>query len=145
MGSATMSASGGAPFTYTWSPSGGNAATATGLSAGTYTCATTNSCGATANRTVNITQPSVLTSFTAATNVLCNGGATGSATVTGVGGVAPYTYAWNSGQNTSVVSGLLAGVKRVTITDANGCVKIVTVVIFGPSTALSTATAVTNV
>ncbi|WP_450782978.1 PAS domain-containing protein, partial [Streptomyces sp. NPDC001635] len=42
-GSASVTASGGAgSYTYSWSPSGGTAATATGLSAGTYTCTITD-------------------------------------------------------------------------------------------------------
>ncbi|MBL7909894.1 MAG: T9SS type A sorting domain-containing protein [Bacteroidia bacterium] len=145
-GSATMSASGGSPFTYTWSPSGGNAATATGLSAGIYTCVTTNSCGSTALSTVQITQPaSALATATAVTNVLCFGGSTGSATVTASGGTPGYTYLWSGAQTTSVISGQTAGVKTVTVTDANGCTSTKGVTVTQPGSALSTATAVTNV
>src|SRR5690606_41792518 len=42
-GSASVTVSGGtAPYTYSWSPSGGTAATATGLTAGTYTVTVTD-------------------------------------------------------------------------------------------------------
>ena len=41
-GSATVVASGGTSFTYSWSPSGGSNATASGLSAGNYSCTITN-------------------------------------------------------------------------------------------------------
>lgn len=37
------------------------------------------------------------------------------------GGIAPYSYAWSSGQNTSIASGLSEGNYTVTVTDANGC------------------------
>jgi len=145
-GSATVIASGGSPFTYTWSPSGGNAATATGLSVGIYTCVTTNSCGTTASRTVQITQPaSALSTATAVTHVLCNGGSSGSATVTSSGGTAPYTYLWSTAQTTSVITGLNAGVRTVTVTDANGCTSVKSITITQPATAVSTSTAVTNV
>jgi gliding motility-associated-like protein len=55
-GSATVVASGGTTFTYTWSPSGGSNATATGLSAGNYTCTITNECGNSTTQTFAITE-----------------------------------------------------------------------------------------
>ncbi|MCP9764333.1 SprB repeat-containing protein, partial [Lacihabitans soyangensis] len=86
-GSATVTASSGiSPYSYSWAPSGGTAATATGLSAGTYTVTVTdaNSCLQTA--TVNITQPAALVaSISAQTNIICNGASTGSATVSASG------------------------------------------------------------
>ncbi|WP_162142218.1 T9SS type B sorting domain-containing protein [Sphingobacterium paucimobilis] len=57
-GSATASATGGiAPYTYLWAPSGGTAATATGLSAGTYTVTVTDANGCTAKQSFTIMQP----------------------------------------------------------------------------------------
>ncbi|MGI4806367.1 MAG: beta strand repeat-containing protein, partial [Janthinobacterium lividum] len=61
-GSAAITVSGGtAPYTYLWSPSGGTAATASNLSAGTYTVTTTDVNGCTINRNYTITQPAVST------------------------------------------------------------------------------------
>ncbi len=37
------------------------------------------------------------------------------------GGTPPYTFAWNTGASTSIISNLDTGFYRVTITDANGC------------------------
>jgi uncharacterized protein (DUF2141 family) len=57
-GSATVTTNGGiAPYNYSWSPSGGNNATSTGLSAGTYTVTVTddNGCTDTANVTITDT------------------------------------------------------------------------------------------
>jgi len=142
-GSATMSASGGSGYTYTWSPSGGNAASATGLSAGTYTCAVTNSCGAITTKTVQITQPTALSTSTAITNALCNG-SNGSATVTASGGTGAYSYTWSSGPTTSVEPTLLAGTYTVKVTDANNCTNTKSITVSQPS-ALVTTTAVTNV
>jgi len=57
-GSATVSISGGtAPYTYSWSPNGGTAPTATGLAAGTYTVTVTDANGSVITKVFTITQP----------------------------------------------------------------------------------------
>lgn len=64
-GSATVSVSGGTPgYYYSWAPSGGTAATASGLTAGAYTVTVTdaNSCQRTQNFT--ITQPAAVVAAT---------------------------------------------------------------------------------
>jgi hypothetical protein len=48
------------------------------------------------------------------------GGDDGAIDVTVSGGVAPYTYAWNNGDTTQDVAGLVAGSYTVTVTDSNG-------------------------
>ena len=53
-----------------------------------------------------------------ASNVTCNGTATGSATVNVEGGVAPYTYLWSDGQTTQTATNLIAGTYTVVVTDA---------------------------
>lgn len=54
------------------------------------------------------------------TNVSCNGGTNGSATVTVSNGTAPYSYAWSNGATTASISNLSAGNYTVTATDSNG-------------------------
>ena len=55
------------------------------------------------------------------TNVTCNGGADGSATVEVNGGIPQYTYSWAPyGGNQATANGLTAGTYTVTITDAIG-------------------------
>ncbi|MFW0739220.1 T9SS type A sorting domain-containing protein [Flavobacterium sp. T12S277] len=122
-GSATVTPSGGTPgYTYSWSPSGGTAATATGLSAGTYICTITDSKGCTLNRTAVIGSPTALTATISKTDVSCNGGTNGTATVNATGGTAGYTYSWSpTGGTAATASGLAAATYTVTITDANGC------------------------
>jgi gliding motility-associated-like protein len=58
-------------------------------------------------------------------NVLCFGGATGSATALATGGTSVYRYSWNTSpvQTTATATNLSAGSYTVTVTDANGCVK----------------------
>lgn len=129
-GSASVSTSGGtAPFTYSWSPSGGNAASANNLCAGTYSVTVTDANNCTSAVSVTITQPSVLSSSTSSTNALC-GQSNGSASVTASGGSPAYTYAWSpSGGNSSSATGLSAGNYTVTVTDSKGCTSVATVAV----------------
>ena len=46
----------------------------------------------------------------------------GSASVTAVGGSAPYTFTWSNGATTSAILGLGVGVYTCCVTDMNGCV-----------------------
>ncbi|WP_161499411.1 SprB repeat-containing protein, partial [Flavipsychrobacter stenotrophus] len=147
-GAATVSASGGTPgYTYGWAPSGGTAATATGLAAGTYTCTITDANSCTKTQTVTISQPNVLTSsVSAVTNVSCNGLSNGAATVSASGGTPGYTYGWApSGGTAATATGLAAGTYTCTITDANSCTKTQTVTISQPNVLTSSVSAVTNV
>ncbi|SHH63274.1 T9SS type A sorting domain-containing protein [Flavobacterium defluvii] len=133
-GTATVTAAGGtAPYTYSWSPFGGTAATASGLTAGTYTVTVTDANACTATESVTITEPVILSATTSATNVSCNGGNDGTATVTAAGGTGAYTYAWSpAGGNAATASGLGAGTYTVTVTDANSCSTTQTVTITQP-------------
>jgi PKD repeat protein len=144
-GAATVTMTGGAsPFTYSWNTAPVQTTqTATGLAAGTYivTITDNNNCAVTA--TATITEPTAVTaSITSFTDVLCNGGNNGSATVSSSGGTGTHTYSWNTTplQTTATASGLTAGTYIVTVTDANSCSTTVSVTISEPA-ALSLATA----
>ncbi len=142
-GNATVTVTGGtAPYTYAWVPNGGTNATGTGLTAGSYTVNVTDANGCTGTASVTITQPPLLTAnITAQTNVKCNGGNTGSATVTVAGGTPAYTYAWVPNGGTGPIgTGLTAGSYTVNVTDNNGCITSATVIITQPP--LLTATTV---
>lgn len=137
-GSATITASGGTGnISASWNtiPVQTNY-TATNLTAGTYTCTVTDANGCVAQTTVTITEPPLLTSaITASTNILCNGAATGSATVTANGGTGNYTYFWNTNpnQNTATATNVVAGTYSVWVTDANGCTSSSTVTLTEPT------------
>jgi gliding motility-associated-like protein len=143
-GTATATPSGGTgPYTYAWAPSGGTAATATGLCPGTYTCTVTDAASATAQVTVTITQPAAALTgtITASSSVTCNALCNGSATVAASGGTSGYTYSWApSGGTAASASGLCQGVYTVTITDANSCTTTRTVSITQPNAVTGTAT-----
>jgi hypothetical protein len=145
-GSATVSGTGGNGITYSWSPTGGTAPTATGLAAGTYTCNITNICGNSGTVSVTITQPSVLAVVPTHSNVTCNGASNGTATVSVSGGTASYSYAWTpSGGTGATATGLAAGTYTCNITDANLCTTSQTFNITEPSPLVSSAISQTNV
>jgi Secretion system C-terminal sorting domain len=138
-GSVTISATGGAGFTYNWTPSGGTGVTASGLAAGTYTCTVTNSCGATATQTVTITEPLVLV-VTASANptTICNGSSS-LLTASGVN-----TYNWMPGNlNGASVSDspTVTTTYTVTGTAAPGCSATATVLVTVNPSPTVTATA----
>jgi gliding motility-associated-like protein len=145
-GSASVSVSGGTPgYTYSWSPSGGTAASATGLTAGTYVCTITDNNGCTTTENFTVTQPSVITATTSQTNVSCNGGSNGSASVSVSGGTPGYTYSWSpSGGTAATATGLTAGTYVCTITDNNGCTTTENFTVTQPS-AITATTSQTNV
>ncbi|WDO14364.1 T9SS type A sorting domain-containing protein [Flavobacterium sp. WW92] len=145
-GTASVTATGGTgAYTYSWAPSGGTAATASGLAAGTYTVTITDANLCQITRTVTLTEPAALAATTSQINLLCNGGANGSASVTVTGGTGAYTYAWApSGGTAATASGLSAGTYTVTITDANTCQITRTVTLTEPA-ALAATTTQTNV
>ncbi|MFD2826816.1 beta strand repeat-containing protein [Leeuwenhoekiella polynyae] len=150
-GTATASGTGGtAVYTYLWDANAGNqtTATATGLPAGTYTVTITDANGCTDTASATITEPVTLTaSATVDANVSCNAGENGQATVSAVGGTAPYTYLWDDtdAQTTATATGLPAGTYTVTITDANGCTDTASATITEPVTLTASATVDANV
>ncbi len=145
-GSASISGTGGSsPYTYSWS-NGATSSSVSSLSAGTYTVTITDANGCTLSNATSISQPTQLQgTATTSTNVSCNGGSDGSASISGTGGSSPYTYSWSNGATSSSVSSLSAGTYTVTITDANGCTLSNATSISQPTQLQGTATTSTNV
>jgi uncharacterized repeat protein (TIGR03803 family) len=121
-GSATVGVKyGTAPYTFTWTPNVSTTATASGLSAGTYSITVTdkNGCSSSVAK-VTITQPATALTATIGSPICSNNLV--KATVTPAGGTGPYTYSWSPGGGTkAAMSGLSQGVYTVTVTDAHGC------------------------
>lgn len=127
--------SGVGPFTYSWSPSGGTSATATGLAAGIYSCTVVSATSGTTTGTYTVVQPSVLSAITTSqTNVSCFGQSNGSALITASGGTSPYTYTWSSGAgNNANATGLSAGAYTVAVKDVNNCTTSASLTITQPA------------
>lgn len=163
-GGMTVTASGGtASYTYQWSnqPSGillkvpVNPNSISNVAAGTYTVTVTDANNCTDTAYATITQPAsaVSASITSKTDVACNGGNSGSLTVTAGGGVSPYSYSWSNDiptlmkiiPTTDVNSSLIAGTYTVTVTDANNCTDTAYATITQPTALLASITSKTNV
>jgi gliding motility-associated-like protein len=142
-GTATASVAGGtATYTYLWLPGGFTTSSISSLAIGSYTVTVTDSKGCTATATANITQPPALSISAVTVGANC-GLSNGSATVTGAGGFAPYTWTWSGGQTTSTVTGLAAGTYTVTIHDLNLCTASIPVSIAniaGPTASIISST-----
>ncbi|MBN4051355.1 T9SS type A sorting domain-containing protein, partial [bacterium AH-315-M05] len=140
-GSAMLTTIGGTlPYTYLWNDDSlQTTATATGLPTGNYSVTITdnNGCVQTANATIG--EATAITTNIDQTDVSCNGGNDGSATLTTIGGTPPYTYLWNddSLQTTPMAMGLPAGNYSVTITDNNGCVQTANTTINEPAVVIA--------
>ncbi len=140
--------SGNGPYTYSWSPSGGSAAQASGLTAGTYTVTVTDINGCTTDLSLVVNEPTALVVNNLTTPVYCFGGADGTATIDAQGGTSPYTFDWNPGGIQSAARiNLSAGTYTVTVTDANGCTAVTQAVVTEPtdlSTVMSSTAASCN-
>jgi gliding motility-associated-like protein len=137
-GTATIKETGGTPpYTYAWSPSGGNGPTASGLVPGDYIVTVTDSKGCKEDIMVKIetAQPLSVT-IPVKKDASCFGFKDGSATALPSGGNQPYTYSWNTvpAQNTATANNLAAGNYMVTVTDnTGGCIASASVQVNEPA------------
>ncbi|WP_205728648.1 SprB repeat-containing protein, partial [Flavobacterium sp. J27] len=105
-------------------------------------CTTPGTCG---SITINV-NPTLTASISSQTNVACNGGTNGAATVTPTGGTGPFNYSWSpSGITSATATGLAAGTYNVMVTDANNCSASTSVTITEPTTLALTASSQTDV
>ena len=139
-GAVTVTPYGGtSPYSFELNGSSESDGTFTSLTAGEYGAKITDANGCTYTVSFDIDEPTLLVAqIVSSTNVSCNGGADGSATINATGGTPPYTYAWNdnNSQTTATATGLTADSYEVTVTDANGCTGTVGIIISEPANAL---------
>ncbi|MEM6964221.1 MAG: gliding motility-associated C-terminal domain-containing protein [Bacteroidota bacterium] len=144
-GTASVSPTGGLPpFTYSWS-TGATTAAISNLSEGNYGVTITDDAGCTTSTTITIgtANPPIVISQSF-TNVDCNGGSNGMASVTITSGNGPFTYAWSNAMTGNTINGLVAGNYTVTATGNGGCTSTTMVTITEP-TALTVTGTGTNV
>jgi hypothetical protein len=143
-GTAIVKATGGtAPYTYSWSPSGGTNDTASNLSAGNYKVLVTDNNGVTILDSITISQPPSLTTYIDSIVVkpcfyITTGGSCGcSNTLWAVvsGGTAPYSYSWTpSGETSDTLHGACYVLFTVLVTDTNQCTASASLNVVIPST-----------
>lgn len=127
-----------APYQYRIGTAGsyGASNTFTGLKAGTYKIYIIDSTGCTgvSNPIVVDQKPAITIEYTK-TNVACFGSATGSFTINGRNGVAPYTYRYGTTgafTTTNSFTNLKAGSYRIYVQDAMGCIANFAILISQP-------------
>lgn len=135
---------GEAPYTYAWS-NGAITEDVSGLAPGNYTVNITDNRGCTTNQMFNIQEPAVLSLGHSLNNVTCFGDSNGAIDITVSGGTAPYNYAWSNASTNEDLTDLAAANYTVTVTDANGCSLVETIIIAQPAATLSTAATVTDI
>jgi hypothetical protein len=116
----------GSGYTYAWS----NTATTQDLSslaAETYQVTVTDANACTVIVSQVVTQPQSLALTADAVHAACAAGTDGSIDLTVTGGTTAYIYLWSNGAVTQDITGLSPGTYTVTVTDANGCTKSMTV------------------
>lgn len=135
-GSALIQVFGGvAPYSYMWSDGGPNSPARPSLPAGTYSVTVTD---AIANSVVVsgivIGSPSQIQANPSITPVTCFGGNNGAINLAPSGGSGSgYSFSWSDGSTLQNRSGLTAGAYQVTITDSDGCTRLVTINVTQPA------------
>lgn len=115
---------GTAPYSYLWSYQQQTNDTIQNLPAGSYTVTITDANGCDNIFTEQISAPQQIKPNSTITNVSCNGLSDAIVALNVQGGVAPYSYLWNNGTTQSTNANLTAGIYVVTVTDANGCIRV---------------------
>lgn len=119
-----VSATGGSgTLNYAWN-TGGQSNILTGVPAGMYQLAVTDSNGCVVQDSFAVNEPAALTGTLVKNDETAPGAADGSIDLTPTGGVTPYTYLWSNGATSEDLSGLMPGTYCVTITDANNCMQV---------------------
>ncbi len=140
-GSIDLMVSGGtAPYSYDWSNDGAenpdnDNQDLNGLTAGEYSVTISDANGCTAILSTTITEPTQLVCTASSTDVLCNGTATGTISVSANGGVGPYEFSLNSGawQTSNAFNDLEEGTYNITVRDVNLCTSTCMVTIDEPA------------
>lgn len=94
--------------------------------AGIYSLTVTDDHNCTTSTEIEISQPSLLVTSSELNNMLCDNVCNGHIFVSPTGGTPPYSYSWSDNIlfNSNIRLNLCEGEYSLTISDANGCLKI---------------------
>ena len=142
-GAIDISTSGGTqPYSFSWN-SGQITEDLVNVLAGSYQLTITDAKNCLLVVNPQITQPSDIQLSAIKQDINCFGQSTGWIDLSVSGGVMPYSYSWDSGQNTQDLSALPAGIYQVHVTDGNQCQDSLTMTLTQPAAPLQVS-AVTN-
>jgi gliding motility-associated-like protein len=119
------------PYTYLWS-NGATTQDLEGIPVGTYNLLYTDVNGCVGTNSITLTQPLVIKDIIIEQDVLCYGDDNGFIDINVSGGTLPYTYSWSDGEISEDIDSLSQGLYIVTITDAQGCIQIDSVLVSQP-------------
>ncbi|MDQ3191466.1 MAG: PKD domain-containing protein, partial [Bacteroidota bacterium] len=126
---------GTSPYLYAWNTTPvQTTAVAVNIPSGLYEITVTDENGCTETATASVNDTGLPTLTLTYSEVTCNGGNDGTATVSAIGGSVPYTYSWNTSpvQTSSTANNLTAGVYSVSVSSADGCITITYITISEP-------------
>ncbi|WP_460944014.1 T9SS type A sorting domain-containing protein, partial [Spirosoma daeguense] len=121
-GTAAVQMQGGtSPYRVDWS-NGASGASLSSLKSGRYLAIVSDQNGCSAEVSVRIQEPTQLdVSVLKKQNPTCDTKCDGLIQTSAKGGVAPYTFSWNTGQSGTSLANLCGGSYTLTVRDANGC------------------------
>ena len=132
-----------------YAPATGSPQVFNGLAAGSHTVCVKDNNGCETCTTITVNEPAAVTNTLTETDVLCNGGNTGTITVTYGGGVQPYFInvdggAYNAATGSpQIINGINAGNHTVCVKDINGCLLCTSITVSEP-VALTGSAVTTN-
>ncbi|WP_163324835.1 PKD domain-containing protein [Draconibacterium mangrovi] len=122
-------------YQYLWSGDNGFSSTEQNISdlvIGNYTLWVVDAFGCTDSQAVQIEEPNEIEVFVEQTSISCYGASDASISLTVSGGVSPYDIGWSNFATGAFQDNLSPGDYIITITDANGCLKVITETIAEP-------------
>jgi len=118
----TSAVSGGTlPYTYLWN-TGAKTPNLVEVIPGNYSLVVTDKNGCTITKNITITAPAHLDASENIKIPTCYAGSDASIVVTTIAGIAPFTYLWNTGETSNMLSNTKAGTYSIEIKDSKGCI-----------------------
>tara|TARA_B100001093_G_scaffold305440_2_gene291519 strand:- start:78823 stop:86139 length:7317 start_codon:yes stop_codon:yes gene_type:complete len=131
--SAELIISGGLPsYNINWFGANNNS-----LTIGTYPYLVSDLNGCSISNSITLVPSTPVTMIGYHNDVLCFGGSSGTAAFVVTDGVPPYSYLWSNGDTNSTATNLTAGMYYCTVTDANNCTYLDSILVSQPSSALA--------
>jgi gliding motility-associated-like protein len=135
-GAVYISADGGSGgYQYLWNTNPPQTtASASGLTAGTYTVTVSDVNNCTITQDVTVFEPAAMQIQQSTTDAACFNTSDGAASITITSATTVQSYQWSNGNTTNQISNVLPATYYVTVTDINGCSLADTLIVNAPDT-----------